>query len=311
MQCNNNNYYTEWNEEAVPDDSTESIFSDTERAVSQASDLVRSGAVELSSVVVESEESPDQEEARIDLFLSSGCSCQYGPRNTPCHRLFSAAQYREMRDECRELTRDELDLVIMGQLRALTLRDSCTQGSKRAATTRVQTQTQFRFGGHQICMKTFCFLHNIGLSKLKAIKASWLENGLRPRPRKSCTPHNTTSLSDVENVVRFILNYAEENAILLPGRIPGYKRDDLQLLPSSTTKREVWQLYHHAATGSRVICYSLFCQLWRKLTPHIVVTKPMSDLCWTCQKNSNLIMRSHNRPVEEKTEVIKFTHIVS
>ena len=32
-------------------------------------------------------------------------------------------------------------------------------------------------------------------------------------------------------------NYAEKNAILLPGRIPGYKRDTIQLLPSSTTKK--------------------------------------------------------------------------
>ena len=35
----------------------------------------------------------------------------------------------------------------------------------------------------------------------------------------------------------------------------------------------------------------------------VQVVKPMSDLCWTCQKNSSLIMWAHNRPVEEKTEV--------
>jgi len=38
-------------------------------------------------------------------------------------------------------------------------------------------------------------------------------------------------LEDVQYVVHFILHYTEANAILLPGRIPGYKRDDVQLLP--------------------------------------------------------------------------------
>ena len=28
-----------------------------------------------------------------------------------------------------------------------------------------------------------------------------------------------------------------KNAMLLPGRIPGYKKDTIQLLPSSTTKK--------------------------------------------------------------------------
>jgi hypothetical protein len=50
---------------------------------------------------------------------------------------------------------------------------------------------------------------------------------LRGPPR---TPSPTGKL-------RFLRSYAEVNAILLPGRIPGYKRDDLQLLPSSTTKK--------------------------------------------------------------------------
>ena len=146
-------------------------------------------------------------------------------------------------------------------------------------------------------LKTFCFLHNISRGKFNAIKSSWLENGLRPRQLKHVTPHNATSLTDIQLVVRFILQYAEDHAILLPGRVPGYKRDDIQLLPSSVTKREVWELYSNALShqqDSQTVGYSLFCRFWKQLTPQVV---------WTCQKNSTLIMRAHNRPVEEKTEV--------
>ena len=44
-------------------------------------------------------------------------------------------------------------------------------------------------------------------------------------------------LEEVKSLLTFISNYAEKHVILLPGRIPGYKRDDIQLLPSSTTKK--------------------------------------------------------------------------
>ena len=37
--------------------------------------------------------------------------------------------------------------------------------------------------------------------------------------------------------MKFMENYTEANAILLPGRIPGYKRDDLKLLPCDLTKK--------------------------------------------------------------------------
>ena len=88
-----------------------------------------------------------------------------------------------------------------------------------------------------MCKNTFCFLHNIGILKLNAIKASWLNNGLRLRERKHITAHNATKLSDIKLVVCYILNYAEDHAILLPGRVPGFKRDDIQ-----------WVAYHEVTT---------------------------------------------------------------
>ena len=225
--------------------------------------------------------SDDQEDSEVFsgcLFMSAWTEEYSMPQ--------AAVQYREMRDECLVGTS-----WIWWLWRALTLRDPVTQ----RATTRVRSNAQFLFGGHHICLSTFCFLHNISISKFNAIKTSWPKNGLHPRFHQHRSPHTVTNLSDVQLVVRLILHYAEDNAILLPGRIPEYKRDDLQLLPYSVTKREVWELYHDAAIeqdGSTAVWYSIFCRLWKKLTPHIVVIKPISDLCWTCQKNSTLIMRA-------------------
>ena len=47
---------------------------------------------------------------------------------------------------------------------------------------------------------------------------------------------------------------------------------------------------------------TVFRQTWKKLLPFIVTARPMTDLCWTCQKNNNLIYRSANLSESDKSE---------
>ena len=99
---------------------------------------------------------------------------------------------------------------------------------------------------------------------------------------------NTFELT--EFVVRFLLNYAEQNALLLSERVPGYSRSDIKLLPSSLSKRSIWKTYHSAAdeeASIHAVAYTTFCHLWRSLLP-------MTDLCWTCHQNSTVILRAAN-----------------
>ena len=79
----------------------------------------------------------------------------------------------------------------------------------------------------------------IGKDRFTAVKASFIVNGLTTRRHGNSKhlPHNALTFEENTNVVTFLHNYAEANAILLPGRIPGYKRDDVVLLPSCTSKR--------------------------------------------------------------------------
>ena len=256
------------------------------------------------SCAVVDDNSTDDEEGRIARFLSQGCKCQLND-GSPCSALFNASQVMAARDQCRQLTWDQLDVMIMGQLSALCQIDPLTQKTKTKNTDRTRTATLFHFGGHRICQMVFLFLHALSNKRFKAIKKNWRENGLCPRVRSKVVPHNTTKLSDIHNVVRFILQYADENAILLPARIPG----------------DAAAIVHYQVAGMGNIppvvlgsprcqgCYLLFCDLWNQLTPQITVTHPMSDLCWVCQQNSNLIMRAHNRPVEEKSEVHVIIHV--
>ena len=68
-------------------------------------------------------------------------------------------------------------------------------------------------------------------------------------------------------MIRFLISYAEQNA-LLPGLIPGYSCSDIKLLPSSVSKRGIWKVYHGAAEendDAHAVAYSTFCRLWRTL----------------------------------------------
>lgn len=47
----------------------------------------------------------------------------------------------------------------------------------------------------------------------------------------------------------------------------------------------------------------LICKVWRNFMGDVVVCKPMTDLCETCQRNSAAIVRSFNKSEEDKSEV--------
>lgn len=46
---------------------------------------------------------------------------------------------------------------------------------------------------------------------------------------------NTLSYEAIKDVTEFLLNYSEQNELLLPGWVPGYTRSDIKLLPSSVS----------------------------------------------------------------------------
>ena len=74
---------------------------------------------------------------------------------------------------------------------------------------------------------------------IQSIKEHILEHGLviltHGNTRK--LSHNAPTLGAILNVLKFITNYAEQNAILLPGCIPQFKRDNIKVLLCSDSKK--------------------------------------------------------------------------
>ncbi len=126
----------------------------------------------------------------------------------------------------------------------------------------------------QICLNSFLFLHCMGRWRYEAIKKNCLSEGIQERVHGNSKhlPHNEFTTDELKSIVFFMQNYAEENAILLPGRIPGYKRTDLQLLPTNTTKRQVWECYVQscATLTLRMAGYTRFCFFVAEIrAPHL------------------------------------------
>ena len=179
-----------------------------------------------------------EEEQKCKGFIERTCGCSIN-KGSPCSSPIPLEAYVNHRAEAAGLTRDQLDLVLVGAVMSVLNTNEITHDKTHKFKGRQRIYSHYLFGGQRVCRHTFQFLLDVGKDRLQAIKASYMENGLTTRIHGNTKrlPHNVTSYEAIQKIVTFVTNFAEEQAILLPGRIPGYKKDDFKLLPSSTTKK--------------------------------------------------------------------------
>ena len=170
-------------------------------------------------------------------FKEATCGCTKNDGKA-CSDLFPLDHYIELRAQASFLTHDELDLTLMGSIMSTLLTEDVAW-DRHKPTKRSRLRQVYMHNGHTVCRTTFMFLCGIGKKRLQKVKDAYNQNGLQVRIHKSskCLPHNYPSIEVIFDFKQFFINYAEENATLLPGRIPGYKRDDIKLLPSNRSKR--------------------------------------------------------------------------
>ncbi|GFS20780.1 hypothetical protein ElyMa_005065100 [Elysia marginata] len=139
-------------------------------------------------------------------------------------------------------------------------------------------------------------LEKIFQNLLSAVKKHVLANGVTPQ-NKGSSGRNKKALTvtDVERVVLFLRGFADTHALAMPGQMKGIHRTDLRLLPSAFTKVYVHEQYKKAQESSGLYSVSLssFKREWARYCPDIYVSKPMTDLCWTCQRNTSRINSGH------------------
>ena len=239
--------------------------------------------------------------AKVKTFLQDGCGCSQGTKGGQCSQQFQETTVLSNLYNCLELSHGELDLVILAYIQAFTSVDIIGEKRKHSA------RSSFHY--HSLSIKEmFLNLHGISYSRFRRFKEHYEEHGiaLRVHGNHKRTPHNALPLAATEDVKNFLTNYADENAVLLPGRILGFKNDDIRLLSSSEKKVNVWRTFKRAceATDKQAVCYTKFIKLWEQFHPEVVVAKPMTDLCLTCQQNTSKLLRSANLPDREKSECV-------
>ena len=248
------------------------------------------------------------EKAKVEKFITDTCNCKFGDGRQECSTTISLDDIHFSRDNCPELSSTEPHLVVLGAIQS-SLNCGEVSESGRSEKKRERTRMTFFFHGKRICKEAFLFLHCISRTKFRSLVKHYKKNGLtlRSHGNKKRLPSSTFSAETVENVVKFILNIAEDQALLLPGRVPSFKRVDVKLLPSVLTKHSLWKTYSEICMGNGQISVGdyKFCDLWNQLCAFVAIMCPTTDFCWTCQKNDNFTQKSVNMPENQKPEAIR------
>lgn len=99
----------------------------------------------------------------------------------------------------------------------------------------------------------------ISQNKLTNLIKFYKQYGLAPRMKRSggrVLSSRLLTVQDIQRLKQFIVNFADVHAMPLPGRIPGFKRSDIQVLPTTETMTSVWRKYK-----AQMCDHGMYCNL--------------------------------------------------
>ena len=231
---------------------------------------------------VESSVEDRTEEELTEGFIKGGCDCSGTPK---CSDILTKEAIIKCRQECMELTKDELDLVVMSQIRSLRSNpEQLTSRSSHHSSVHSITRgrSEYYLHGVRICRKVFLFLHCMSRSRYERLVNHYEDMGLctRVHGNSKRLPYNTCSQEEIARLISFVTNFARAHGMPLPGQIPGY-RSKVMLLHSDQSKALVYSKYINAcqANGWNAIGRRKFYTMWQQLLPYIAVSTPSQYSC--------------------------------
>jgi len=180
--------------------------------------------------------------------------------------------------------------------------------TKKKVKSRERSRLHFMIRGVIVCEKTFLFCHAIGGFCFKRLSNILRTEGLVEKKHGNAnrSPANVTKYVDYKAVSTFLINYGEQNGLLLPGRVANCHDWNAILLPASDTKENIYRKYVASCevSNSHYVSLYVFSKIWRECHPRLRVQKGMSDLCGMCQQNFTSLSQFALRTEEEKMKVI-------
>lgn len=164
--------------------------------------------------------------AKVQKFIENGCGCRRGSKSIQCSDQFTMETVLNNPYNCLELSHAELDLVVLANIQAFTATEETGKKRKRSP------PYSFLYHSAPICKEMFLNLYGISKSRFQRLLGHYENHGisLRIHGNSKRLPHNALPVAVAEDVKNFLSNFVDENAVLLPGRIPGFKNEDIQLL---------------------------------------------------------------------------------
>lgn len=174
--------------------------------------------------------------------------------------MFSVADLVEFRAQSRALDCwkghiNLLDILMLGHVASF-----CATGplihstKKKLRMDRKRSRTRFMLKGFDVCSKMYYFAYNISQKKFKRVKKMYLSDGLVPQMHG-----NTLKNVDVEEVVSFIRNYADQHG-------SQFSQSNYSTVSQPPLlKRKLYEKYREYCSMNQklVLGYSAFVKIWK------------------------------------------------
>jgi len=169
------------------------------------------------------------------------------------------------------------------------MRRSDKSRSARQIKTRVRQKFDYHISiDRPVCREVFLFYYGESIDRLKRLQKHISEVGITSTTHGNVgrTPNHACSESDKDEIKTFIVNYAAIHGMPDPGRDLRHGKGRLRiLLPSILNYTSVHRSYQLSLLneGKPFVGYRTFMRCWQEVCPHIVFSKPRTDLCMTCE----------------------------
>ena len=249
----------------------------------------------------------NDEYALIKGFLASPCSC-----GEACKVNLNFDEIAKSRKEFSSLSWVEKNAFMLSQLTTF-MRHSDQSRSSRQIKSRVRQKFAYHVSvDRPVCKEVFLFYYGETSQRLKRLQKHRLEVGISStiHGNRGRLPNHACLQKDKDDIETFIINYAAAHGMPDPGRDLRHGKGRLRiLLPSILSYTSVHRSYELSlqSQSKPFVGYRTFMRCWQEVCPHIVFSKPRTDLCMTCEnfkkEINKLATNLDERRDDEKSKV--------
>lgn len=244
-----------------------------------------------SSILSTSFNSAELINEEVNHHQACPCSCAKGKGKTRCITQFTNKQISNSRLSVVELDDDCRDAAILSMIQAGFNASEMTSSKKQIPRMRKNPHTSYYFLSKPVCLSTISYIYCVGKSIMQTLRQHFQETGgITLRHKKKKNNWRNVTFQQCKMFKSFMKNFIEQYALVLPGRMSKFSRYVTEVLPSHLTKAKIYEVYKSSLpAGEKSLSHRYFSSLWKDFFPSVTICKPMSDLCWTCQRNNAIL----------------------